>query len=487
MNENGRARPGGPASLDVIVVGFGAAGLAAAVTASRLGASVLVLEKQPERGHTPSSRMSGGMIMTVTDGESAARYLDACAGGMVPAAVSRAWARRASNLRTWLNELVPDLGFTAVAGAENPDIDGAAAIAVLQPGTAGTRLDPSSGGGPGLWTALLAASRRKGVNVRWNAAVRRLTRGADGAITGVELTDGERIAARSVVLACGGYEFDEAMKQDYLRAYPIHFYGNPGNTGDGVRMALDVGADLWHMNQMIGRAIGHFRLPDGLPLGFIISIGPPGYVITDKYGQRFADETAQAALLHGFYYELLHFDHHSGQYPRIPCYWFFDERRRLAGPLTHTNIGACGVGLYEWSPDNRKEIAAGWIHRGETIEEAAAAAGVLDPPGAARAVQAYNEGCTRGYDALGRPADSLVPLNRGPFYCVELWPGGSNTSGGPRRDEYARVVDAFGSPVPGLYAAGELGQAVGLRYPSDGSNLSEALCFGQIAGEEAIK
>lgn len=486
MNESGPARPDDSAGLDILVVGFGAAGLATAVTASRLGASVLVLEKQPEHAHTPSSRMSGGMIMSVTDAESAARYLGTCAGGMVPATVSRAWARRASNLRTWLDELVPDLGFSVVAGAENPDIDGADAIAVLQPG-ATARLDPSAGGGPGLWAALLAASRREGIDVRWDAAVRRLTRGPDGAITGVELITGERIAARSVVLTCGGYEFDEAMKQDYLRAYPIHFYGNPGNTGDGVRMALDAGADLWHMNQMIGRAIGHFRLPDGSPLSFIVSIGPPGYVITDRYGQRFADETAQAELLHGFYYELLHFDYHSGQYPRIPCYWFFDEHRRLAGPLTYTNIGACGVGLYQWSPDNSEEIAAGWIHRGETIEEAAAAAGVLDPAAAAQSVRAYNGGCARGHDALGRPAESLVPLDHGPFYCVELWPGGSNTSGGPRRDEYARVIDAFGSPIPGLYAAGELGQAVGLRYPSDGSNLSEALCFGQIAGEEAIK
>lgn len=474
------------ASPDLIVVGFGAAGLAAAVTAARLGASALVLERQPEHAHTPSTRMSGGMIMAVTDAEAAAGYLDACAGGMVPAAVSRAWARRAAQLPGWLDGLVPGLGFTAVGGAENPDVSGAGAITVLQPGSAAARLDPSSGG-PVLWAALLAASRREGVNVRWDARVRRLTRGADGAITGVELDDGERIGARSVVLSCGGYEFDEAMKQDYLRAYPIHFYGNPGNTGDGVRMAMEVGADLWHMNQMIGRAIGHFPLADGTSLGFIISIGPPGYVITDRYGRRFADEAPQAALLHGFYYELLHFDHHRGEYPRVPCYWFFDERRRLAGPLTHTNIGACGVDLYEWSADNAKEIAAGWIHRGDSIEEAAAAAGVIDPDAAARSVGAYNDGCAQGRDALGRPAQTLVPLDRGPFYCVELWPGGSNTSGGPRRDERARVVDVFGAPIPGLYAAGELGQAVGLRYPSDGSNLSEALCFGQIAGEEAIK
>ena len=99
----------------------------------------------------------------------------------------------------------------------------------------------------------------------------------------------------------------------------------------------------------------------------------------------------------------------------------------------------------------------------------------------------YNAACATGADRYGRGPATLVPLSTPPYYCVPLWPGGSNTSGGPRRDEYARVLDTYGKPIPGLYAAGELGQAVGLRYPSDGSNLSEALCFGQIAAQTAVK
>jgi succinate dehydrogenase/fumarate reductase flavoprotein subunit len=469
------------------VVGFGAAGAAAAITARRLGANVLVLEKQPEEHHTPSTRMSGGLIMAVSDAERAGRYLDACAGGMVPAPVSAAWARRAAGLREWLADVVPDLQLSPIGGGEQRTVPGADAVVVVQPGAAGARLDPSSGAGRAVWSALLAAARAHDVPVRWNSPAHRLLRNDSGTVCGVELRDGERIEAEAVVLATGGYEFDEQMKQDYLRAYPIHFYGNPGNSGDGVRMAQDVGADLWHMNQMIGRAIGNFPMPDGSRLGFIIDIAPPGYVITDRYGARFADEASQAALLHGFYYELLQFDHHLGEYPRVPCYWFFDERRRRAGPLTHVNLGACAVGLYDWSPDNAKEIESGWILRGNTIEEVAAAAGVAEPSRAAATVRAYNEACRSGEDPFGRPAESLVPLDDPPYYCVPLWPGGSNTSGGPRRDEFARVLDVFGAPIAGLYAAGELGQPVGLRYPADGSNLSEALCFGQIAAEEAVK
>ena len=158
----------------------------------------------------------------------------------------------------------------------------------------------------------------------------------------------------------------------------------------------------------------------------------------------------------------------------------------MAGPLTQVHSGANGVGLYTWSADNAAEIATGWIRSGDTVEAAARAAGVRDPVAAAATVREYNAACARGADPFGRPVETLLPLDHPPFYCVPLWPGGSNTSGGPRRDELARVLDVYGTPIPGLFTAGELGQPMGLRYPADGSNLSEALCFGQIAAEHAL-
>jgi succinate dehydrogenase/fumarate reductase flavoprotein subunit len=69
---------------------------------------------------------------------------------------------------------------------------------------------------------------------------------------------------------------------------------------------------------------------------------------------------------------------------------------------------------------------------------------------------------------------------------MALYPGGSNTSGGPRRNEHAQVVDVHGEPIPGLYEAGELGEPVGLLYPSNGGNISDCACFGQIAAEHAL-
>lgn len=472
-----------PERFDLVVVGFGGAGAAAAVTAHDAGARVLLLEKQERGAHTPSTRMSGGLVMVAGDPDAATDYFDACAGGMVPREVCAAWARGAVELEGWLAE-VTGLSFSRIATAEHPQLPGASTVEVCQPGSAAHRLDPAAGSGESVFAALRAAVERRGIEVRYSSPAERLVT-EDGRVVGVRTPHGLVSARHGVLLTCGGYEFDERAKQDHLRAYPVHFYGNPGNTGDGLRMAQAVGADLWHMNQMVGRAIGHFPLGEEW-LNVIIDISPAPYLITDGDGRRYADETMQAQLLHGFYYAMLDYDYERAVHPRIPSYWLFDERRRTAGPLTLTHIGACRVGMYDWSPDNSAEITRGWIGRGATPGEAAAAVGMSDPAAMDRAVADYDTACAAGTDPLGRQPDTLVPLEP-PYYCVPLYPGGSNTSGGPRRDAAARVLDPFDDPIPGLFAAGELGQPVGMLYPADGANLSEAFCFGRIAATTALR
>src|SRR5205085_2791726 len=99
--------------------------------------------------------------------------------------------------------------------------------------------------GVDFWVELLAAvERQPGIEVLWETPAERLIR-TDDRVTGVESGGRALEARRGVVLATGGYEYDEGAKLNYLKAYPTYFYGNPANTGDGVRMALAVGADLW--------------------------------------------------------------------------------------------------------------------------------------------------------------------------------------------------------------------------------------------------
>jgi succinate dehydrogenase/fumarate reductase flavoprotein subunit len=488
---------------DLVVVGFGGAGAAAAIAGADYGAEVVIVEKQPQGRHTPSTFMSGGIIMGVNDVEKATAYMDHCAGGMIPEAVSRAWATMAA-----------DLALTRIGGAENtefpghegvdawaqsrpPDDDHARGTDINAPSapaavTGGGQTSSEAGmrTGAEYFSALKrAVESRPGITVLYASPATRLIQDGTGRVSGVRVDRGGRpaevLARKGVVLACGGYEWDDEIKINSMKASPVYFYGNPGNTGDGIRMAQAVGAGLWHMNQMIGRAIGHFE-EDGREYNFVIGIHPPGYVIADKYGKRFANEYPQAQMKHSFYYELLKYDAEKHEYPRIPCYWVFDHRRLSAAPLASLRAGFVRAGYYDWSADNSQEVCKGWIKTAPSIRELARLAGIEDPDGLGETVERYNQRCRSGTDEFGRPRESLIPLDRPPYYCVPLFPGGSNTCGGPRKDERARVLNAFGEPIPGLYAAGELGEAVGLLYPANGANLSESVCFGRIAAADAL-
>ncbi|MGE0586802.1 MAG: FAD-dependent oxidoreductase [Flavobacteriaceae bacterium] len=487
--------------VDLVVVGYGAAGVAAAITAARRGARVALIEKQSEDAHYSSTRMSGGLFMGADNVEQATDYLDACAGGMIPIEVSRAWAERGLRVQEWARSI--GIESMHAAGGWYPKLRGFESIKVYAPLPRGT--DPEGidytlpapgelafkgpvpfGNGQTLHDLLAdAVTTEANITPYFDHRAERLVQ-ESGRVVGLMCTNGGGEVAfradRGVVLACGGFEQDQEMILNHLKAYPIYFYGATSNTGDGIRMAQAVGADLWHMNQMIGRAVGHFTHPDGRELSFNISVNPPGYAIVDKYGRRFANEYLQAVSKPNFYYELLRYDADLLEHPRIPAYWIFDRRRIEARPLSG---GA--FGHYAWSKDNRTEIEMGWIKEGASVADAARAAGCLDPEAAARTIAEYNAACATGEDDFGRPGSSLIPIDEPPFYCVPVYPGGATTNGGPRRDEKARILNPFREPIPGLYGAGELGGAIGVLYPSPGANLGEAFAFGAIAAETALE
>jgi succinate dehydrogenase/fumarate reductase flavoprotein subunit len=478
------------ATADVLVVGFGAAGAAAAIHAADLGASVIVVEKQEHNLHVPSSRTSSGQVLIADHVARALGYFDRCAAGLIPSAVSHAWLERSTRLIAWLESAV-GLAMVRVGGAEHTGFDGADAVSSWGPEAAYARSGRlTTHGGETLLSALHAAVRRRpGIDVRYAVAAHRLVRDESGRVIGVVGggDSGERRlgARKAVVLACGGFDHDEEMKRQYVLPDPTYFYGSPANEGDGIRMAQAVGADLWHMNCVVGRAVAHVR-PAGAPHTYPVAMTPGGYVLTDKYGERFADESLQAAFRHDFYHELIYYDPARAERPRIPCYWFFDQRR-MAEPIVIAEAFAIDAAhRYAWSYQAADELAKGWLYAADDVETLAAQAGLSDPRGAATTIEAYNSACRTGTDAFGRPAESLVPLSEPPFYCMPLWPGGPSTSGGPRRNEHAQILDVHGAPIPGLYAAGLLGWAIGPLLPAPGANNGDALCFGQMAVDHAL-
>jgi succinate dehydrogenase/fumarate reductase flavoprotein subunit len=145
-------------------------------------------------------------------------------------------------------------------------------------------------------------------------------------------------------------------------------------------------------------------------------------------------------------------------------------------------------------------IRSGYITAGATVAELATRCGI-DPAGLAATLAEYNRHARDGQDpAFGRgstpynrlqgdpthgPNPCVVPIEQGPFYAVKVVPGSFGTFAGLRTDARARVLDAAGAPIPGLYAAGtDMASVMGGHYPAGGINLGPAMTFGFIAGED---
>ncbi len=160
----------------------------------------------------------------------------------------------------------------------------------------------------------------------------------------------------------------------------------------------------------------------------------------------------------------------------------FDEENRLKAPLGVPTGYQRNV--YRWSADNSAEIDKGWITRADTIEELAGKISI-DESNLSDTLRRYHDFCQTGEDTdFNRTGDRLKAIDTPPYYAIQLHPALINTQGGPRRDKESRVLDAYGKPIPRLYAAGELGSIWGFLYQG-GNNLGECLVFGRIAGRNA--
>ena len=475
-------------TTDVAVVGYGGAGAVAAVTAHDKGAKVLILEKQAADKHTSNTQMCLGAILCPDSVPDAIAYMGIASRVNVDIpetqdisdAMIKAWAEASVANKAWLTSMgVKDFAVYANSGRD-PRWPGNGAIKALLIKTA----DGRGGSGVDLFNFLDGLVRARKIEVRWSSPATRLISDGHGTIIGLLARSGGQDIAirarRSVILTCGGFEFDAAAQRTYMATQPMVYYGNPDNTGDGIRMAQEHGADLWHMTVLGGGL--KFKFAD-FPTAFAPNILSGGFVIVDKGGKRYKAED-QLGGYSGYWNQIV-YDTVKYTWPRIPSYYVFDEKVRLTRPIVGTAYGAAGpVGMYSWSKDNSAEIARGWIKTDPTIEGLAAKIGV--PPAALRAeIDAYNGYCAKGSDdEFGRAARTLGPVSAPPFYAVAAWPGLNNTFGGPRRNEKAQIVDVFGKVIGGLYSAGELGSMF-VQYPQGGANIGECLAFGRIAGENA--
>ncbi|MDY0006809.1 MAG: FAD-dependent oxidoreductase [Spongiibacteraceae bacterium] len=471
-------------TFDVVIVGAGAAGYAAALAAQQSGASVLVIEKCPRDTAGGNTRVSGGGWFVNVGQARAATYLRSlCAEFSVPDDVVETWAAETMRNSDWLRSLgarvVTSDAFHTTP--EYPELPGSDCYG-------GMDLVNGELGNFSLYNFLATTAVSRGIAIRFSTpALALVQHHENGAVVGVIVEHGGQqytVRARGgVILATGGFEADEEMVRNYLGLADAVLWGAQANTGDGHRMAQKVGADLWNMQSMLtitgikgdGKAGYYLALP--------LPDGPNSYLYVAPDARRFADESAWPR--HG------HVVHH-GRYERFPLHAMhviFDEKLRRAGPLSPP-LEILPIGWralmdgYNWSADNSAEIAQGWIKRANTIAELADILS-LDKAVLEDTVARYNEACRSGSDGMfNRLPGTLDPLSEPPYYALSSPPLLGWTNGGPRRDGRARVLDPYRNPIKGLYAAGSVSSTY--SWGKDGGfHIADALAIGRVAGREA--
>lgn len=491
---------------DVIVVGYGFAGAVTAISAHDSGAKVLLIEKMADPGGI--SICAGGGLRLSTDPDDAFAYLKATNDGTAPDDVLQAFVDGMFELEEFVQTLAHINGATLARKERtgNYPFPGFKSMYFLEvedvPGfdrETGYPHARSLRNGTNMMKVLEDNVVARDIDVRFSTSARRLISDGRGNVVGLWAENKDRgsvaIAARGgVVLACGGFEANTEMQRKYWQITPVLTAAFRGNTGDGIRMAQDVGADLWHMWHFHGSygfrhpdpsfpfGIRTKRLPDWVP-SHQDTDAPMSWILVDKAGRRFMNEyepyfqdTGHRAL------DVM--NPSTQQYPNIPCYLIVDDPGRSLYPLGGVVFNDRDVEPYEWSDDNLKEVDLGILKKAESLEALAALIG-CDAQTLRGTVAKWNTACnSRCDDDFQRPSKSMTPVSKPPYFVGEIWPIVSNTQGGPVHDARQRVLNSFGEIIPGLYEAGEVGSIWGHLYLS-GANLSECFIGGRIAGKEA--
>lgn len=522
---------------DVVVLGSGGAGLTAALTAAIAGATVGVFEKSDTVGGTTA--VSGGIAWIPAHNRSSAgelttddalRYLRAQSFDSMDDTLVDTFVRTGPSMLDFV-EKYSGLRFEIAEGFPDyqPELPGgqpsggrslsAAPFDLNQIGVwaahitafpadwsnvgtdAETRArlhaDVERSGelcvaGTALIAGLLKGLLDVGVAPCTNSRATELIVNGGGTVTGVRITGPEQSlavrAGRGVILATGGFEWDPLLVKAFLRG-PMHgAVSPPNNTGDGLRMAMALGADLANMGEAWWVPI--VRIPNDTIAGkqrsrsVRLERTRPRSIIVNKAGRRFVNEAGEYNSMAGAF----HYLDPRGGYVNDRAWMVFDS-------VHLSDYGFLGVAPGQPVPD--------WFCESADLAELGAKTGI-DATGLTRTVERWNANVAAGTDPdFGRgssaydgywgddrattlAAKTLGPIDTAPFYAVPVCVGSMGTKGGPRTDPDGRVLHVSGKPIPGLFAAGNaMAGATGRAYGGAGGTLGPAMVFGYRAGYAA--
>lgn len=344
-------------------------------------------------------------------------------------------------------------------------------------------------GGQALVGGLLAALNQRQVPLWRDAPMQSLVQDGGRVAGAVVLRGGQAVtvrAAKGVVLAAGGFERNQALREQHLpQPTDQAWTATPPdcNTGDAIQAGAAVGGALHLMGHTWG--VPTLDVPKEekfRPL--FVERSMPGCMVVNAQGQRFLNESGPYPE-----FQQAMFANHAAQGGAIPAWIVFDATFRARYPIGPLMPSAA-------VPDGK--LRKSWwnkvVWKGETLAELAAAIGV-DAAGLAASAARMGEFARTGqdldFDRGGnvfdryygdvnvKPNPNLAPIAKGPFYAMKLFPGDIGTKGGLLTDRDARVLDAQGAVVAGLYCIGNSAASVmGPAYPGAGSTLGPAMTFG---------
>ncbi|KUO62676.1 MAG: fumarate reductase [Gracilibacter sp. BRH_c7a] len=529
---------------DVVIIGLGGAGACAAIEAHDAGAKVLVLEKQAEDHHFPNTRMSGGVWhnpVPTGDRDARVEYVKAMMSGEnIPGKLEGEQPHVSTEMAEMFADLIMENEKFLLA--QDPDLDpegmkagGDASFPMFpkfkeaQYGrTVSTRykefakavpdLPPykqakvNKASGEAFFWALVEEGlkkKRPDVQILYQTPATSMIK-RNGEIIGATATskDGNEIkikANKAVVLTAGGFEYSVPMRRAFLEGPGVKgwcFYGSPDNTGDGIEMAIQIGASLAKVAKSASRiepAFPHGEKYEelGLKMGTMSRVSSSkNSCVVDNFGKRYTNEhiitDSTQPYRYQFYKEAVKYDMLNMDYPRTPSWAIFDETRRTTGSVVSMTNSTVGYSFLPWTKDNMDAINRGWIIKADTIEELAAKImadsdnnGRMIAENLVKTIKNFNEYCATGKDQeFDRNPSTMGPVDKPPFYAMKHYPGGPNTKGGVDCNAKREVLDWDGKPIPRLFSAGEISSVFKFTYQA-GGNITECVVCGRLAGKNA--
>jgi len=439
---------------DIVIVGAGATGLTAAITAHDKGAKVILLEKMPIGGGN-SQLAAGGMNAAETRFQKAKgikdtvelMFEDTMKGGknINDPGLVRILAKNSSQSVDWLTSLGADISDVGRLG-------GASVNRTHRP-TGGAAV------GAHITQVLKKNAAERKIDIRLNSRVVQILKNSSGRATGV-LVEGKhskyyRIMAKAVILTTGGFSANPGAVAKYQpKLKGMTTSNQPGATGDGMTLGEQAGGYLIDMKEIQI----HPTVAAGSRILITEAVRGNGAIMVNQEGKRFINEittrdAASAAILK-----------QTGK----AAYLILDEGIRKSlkqiDGYFHLNLVVTG--------DTVKDLAEKIKMPPETLEDT---------------VNAYNKAFDEKKDTAFKRPDMPRPLRTPKFYAIKVQPGIHYTMGGLKINTKTQVLTREGKPVPGLFAAGEGTGGTHGANRLGGNSISQTITFGRIAGENAAK